>query len=104
MLAIDAGRPVSSVDGSALDRDAAYAEWMLARLLGSHEQSPEVHANDAWLRRPFGDAIHFEDQEVLLAAEPLMHEALGILQAWRPAVAQELRMICRAWSSACYSA
>ena len=95
MLALDAGRPVSSVDGRELDRDAAYAQWMLAWLHGSPEQSPEVHTNDPWLRRPFGNAIHFEVQEVLPAAEPLLHEALGILQAWRPAVAQELKMICR---------
>lgn len=96
MLAIEAGRPVSAVDGSALHRDARYARWMLARLQGSPEQSPEVHANDAWLRRPFGDAIHFEGQEVLPAAEPLLYEALGILHEWRPAVAQELKRICRA--------
>lgn len=96
MLAINADRPVSAVDGSALDRDAGYAHWMLARLRGSVEQPPEVHANDPWLRLPFGNAIHFEDQEVLPAAEPLLHEALEILHAWRPAVAQELRRICRA--------
>jgi uncharacterized protein len=96
MLAINADRPVSAVDGSALDRDAGYAHWMLARLRGSAEQLPEVHANDPWLRLPFGNAIHFEDQEVLPAAELLLHEALGILDAWRPAVAQELRRICRA--------
>ncbi|UVH55169.1 FxsB family radical SAM/SPASM domain protein [Variovorax paradoxus] len=96
MLAIDAGRPVSAVDGSPLGRDAGYANWMLARLQESSEQSPEVHGDDAWLRRPFGNAIHFEGQEILPAAEPLLHEALEILHAWRPAVAQELRRICRA--------
>ena len=96
MLAIEAGHPVSAVDGSALSRDAEYAQWMYTRLQGSPEQLPEVHANDAWLRRPFGNAIHFEDQEVLPTAEPLLHQALGILHEWRPAVAQELRMICRA--------
>lgn len=96
MLAIATGRPVSTVDGSALDRDLGYAHWMLARLQGSTEQSPEVHAMDPWLRRPFGSAIHFENQEVLPAAESLLHEALGILHAWRPAVVQELRKICRA--------
>ena len=96
MLAINADHPVNAVDGSALDRDAGYAHWMLARLRGSDEQSPEIHANDHWLRLPFGNAIHFENQDVLPAAEPLLHEALGILHTWRPAVAQELRRICRA--------
>ncbi|AKU11308.1 radical SAM family protein [Azoarcus sp. CIB] len=96
MLAIEAGRPVSAVDGSVLHRDARYAQWMFARLHGSPEESPEVHANDAWLRRPFGNAIHFEDQEVLPAAEPLLYEALSILHAWRPAIVKELKRICRA--------
>jgi len=96
MLAIDAGCPVIAVDGSPLGRDAGYVHWMLTRLQGSSEQSPEVHVNDAWLRLPFGNAIHFEDQKVLPTAEPLLHEALEILHAWRPAVAQELRKICRA--------
>ncbi|ALU91418.1 putative radical SAM family protein (Arylsulfatase regulator (Fe-S oxidoreductase) protein) [Herbaspirillum rubrisubalbicans M1] len=96
MLAIAAGRPVSAVDGGELSQDAGYVHWMLARLQDSPEQSPEIHASDAWLRRPFGSAIHFEDEGILPAAKPLLHEALGILHAWRPAVAQELKGICRA--------
>ncbi|MFY9812252.1 cyclophane-forming radical SAM/SPASM peptide maturase YhhB [Aquabacterium sp.] len=96
ILAMDAGRPVSAVDGSSLDLDASYAQWMLAGLQGSPEASPMVHATDAWLRLPFGGAIHFEDQDVLPAALPLLQQALGILEAWRPALVQELRMICRA--------
>lgn len=68
ILARNAGRPVSAVDGSALDPDASYAQWMLVGLQGSPEASPVVHVTDAWLRRPFGDAIHFEDQDVLPAA------------------------------------
>lgn len=96
ILARNAGRPVSAVDGSALDPDTSYAQWMLVGLQGSPEVSPVVHATDAWLRRPFGDAIHFEDQDVLPAALPLLQEALGILDAWRPALVRELRMICRA--------
>lgn len=96
MLAIEAGRPVSAVDGSQLHPDAGYVKWMLARLQSSPEQSLEVHENDAWLRRPFGNAIYFEDHEVRLAAEPLLYEALSILHEWRPAVAQELKRICLA--------
>jgi uncharacterized protein len=96
ILAIEAGRPFSAVDGSALDPEASYAQCMLASLQGSPEESPVVHATDAWLRRPFGGAIYFEDQDMLPAAVPLLQEALGILEAWRPALVQELRMICRA--------
>lgn len=96
MLAISAGRPVSAVDGSALDRDAAYVQWMLDQVRGAAEQSPLVHESDAWLRRPFGGAIYFEEQEVLAAAAPLLDQALAILNAWRPAIAHELKKICRA--------
>lgn len=95
MVAINDGRLVSAVDGTELDRDAGYALWLMDRLQGSPEQLPEVHVNDVWLRRPFGKAIHFEDQDVLSTAEPLLDEALGILHAWRPAIAAELRKICR---------
>ncbi len=96
ILAVDAGRPVSAVDGSALHPDASYAQWMLASLQVSPGASPTVHAADAWLRRPFGSAIRFEDQDVLPAAQPLLKQALGILEKWRPMLAQELCMICRA--------
>ncbi len=95
ILAIGAGRLLSAVDGSVLERDFGYVHWMLASLQDSPKESPEVHSNDVWLRRPFGTAIHFEDQEVLAAAEPLLNEALEILTAWRPAIANELKMICR---------
>lgn len=96
ILAKEAGHPVSAVDGGALDTDASYALWMLARLHGSPEALPVVHETDAWLRSPFGGAIHFEDKNVLPDALALLQEALDILEAWRPAIARELRMICRA--------
>jgi uncharacterized protein len=96
MLAISAGRPVSAVDGSTLDPNAAYVRWMLDQVRSAAEQSPLVHESDAWLRRPFGGAIYFEEQEVLAAAAPLLDQALAILNGWRPAIAQELKKICRA--------
>lgn len=96
MLSLRGGRPVHAVDGSTLGRDSGYAELMLSRVQEPADELTEVHSDDPWLRRPFGNSIYFEDQEVVRMGAPLLREALGILEAWRPAVARELREICRA--------
>ena len=96
MQALSAGRPVHAVDGCPLTCDAGYSQWMRSLLQGPPGEHLEVHVDDPWLRLPFGDAIHFEKQELAQEASPLLREALGILEAWRPAVARELRHICRA--------
>lgn len=94
VLALGAGRTVQAVDGSPLHRDAGYAEWMSALLEAPTRDSLEIHALDVWLRNPFGNAIQFEEQEILHVAAPLLHDALNILHAWRPAVLRELLQIC----------
>jgi len=96
VLARASGRPLTAVDGSVLELDASYAQWLLGTLHGSPHPSPVVNAADPWLRKPFGGAIHFESPDEMQGAMPLFHEALGILEAWRPALGRELRMICRA--------
>lgn len=96
VLALDCGRPVVAVDGSPLRRDARYIEWLCAARSITSTDRLEVHVEDPWLRQPFGKAIYFESQDILRKAVPLLREALAILEAWRPAVARELRQICRA--------
>lgn len=95
MLAIGSGRSVHAVDGTVQHRDADYLMSMLAAAR-SGATGLEVHAEDAWLRRPFGNAIFFEDRDVAEKATPLLHEALRIVESWRPSLARELRFICRA--------
>lgn len=95
MLAIGSGRSVHAVDGTTQHRDADYLMSMLAAAR-SGATGLEVHADDSWLRRPFGNAILFEDQDVAEKAKPLLQEALHIVESWRPSLARELRSICRA--------
>ncbi|MBA1138722.1 cyclophane-forming radical SAM/SPASM peptide maturase YhhB [Mesorhizobium neociceri] len=89
------GRVVHTVDGQPLSADAAY----LADLLGRSEDdlvSLAVAREDPWLRKPFGDAIYFETEAWSSPARSLVHEALRIVEAWRPALAGEIRMACHA--------
>lgn len=95
MLALDDGRSVYAVDGTLQQRDAGYVRSMFSAAQAGYT-SLEIHANDRWLRNPFGNAILFEEQDVAENSTPLVHEALRIIEAWRPALAQELRSICRA--------
>jgi uncharacterized protein len=55
-----------------------------------------VGQDDPWLRAPFGDAIHFEDEEIAARARPIVEEALAIVDRWRPALGAEMRQACRA--------
>lgn len=93
MLALHEGRSVCAVDGTPQRRDPGYMRSML-----ESDVDPlgiAVHEEDQWLRNPFGNAIYFENREVAKAANPLVHEALGIVREWRPSLAQELVSICR---------
>jgi uncharacterized protein len=86
------GRSVHTVDGHPLRADGAYLTKALDRVM--EDSSWEIGVDDEWLRKPFGAAIVFEPGEVTERAGPLIDEALKIVQAWRPALAAELRLIC----------
>jgi uncharacterized protein len=96
MLALADGRSVHAVDGSPLERDRDYVGWLLTNYKTIVEKEVEVHRHDRWLRLPFGSAIVFEDDDIAAKAMPVLHEALAIIEAWRPALASELKLICRA--------
>jgi uncharacterized protein len=88
-----ANRPVFAVDGSPLQVDVEYLNYLATRV-DQHEF--EVAENDTWLRKPFGNAIHFEPPNVACEARPLVDEALDIIGGWRPALGAELQHICQA--------
>lgn len=96
MLALADGRSVHAVDGTSLTRDTDYICWMQAYLDEALPEQLQIHRLDPWLRRPFGGAIVFEPNEIAEIARPLLHEALAIIENWRPDLASELRHICRA--------
>ncbi len=96
MLALGSGRSVLAVDGTVQQPDTGYIGAMLGMAAAAEVAGIEVHASDTWLRKPFGEAIYFEDSKVAWAATARVHEALSIIEAWRPAVARELRSLCHA--------
>ncbi len=89
------GRVVHSVDGSPLVAEPSY----LMDLLERPETSPrtlKIGDQDSWLRIPFGETIYFEDEELAALARPIVEEAFTIIETWRPALAAEIRLACRA--------
>lgn len=93
LLASRAGRAVHDVDGRPISVDADYAHTALDRL-GRH--GLKVGEHDDWLRKPFGETIDFEGEAVAAKGRVIVEEALNIVEAWRPALARELRAICSA--------
>jgi uncharacterized protein len=89
------GRVVHTVDGQALRADETYLSDLLSR--STEEMTAlAVAKNDPWLRKPFGGAIYFEAEAAAAPARALVEEALQIVETWRPALAAEIRMACRA--------
>lgn len=93
-LAVREGRAVHDVDGVPLEPDVSYLELLMARPLGA--SGLRVGGDDPWLRAPFGASIAFEGADVSVSAEPVVAEAMDIIRAWRPALHDEMLIICRA--------
>lgn len=89
------GRAIHTIDGRPIEADPGYLMDLVERPVS---ELPElaVARDDRWLRVPFGDAILFEDEDLAAQARPVVDEALKIIEAWRPALAAELRQACRA--------
>jgi uncharacterized protein len=86
------GRVVRDVDGQPIAVDEHY----IASFAGPTAGALEIGRYDEWLRKPFGQGIAFEGEDVAAIGSALVAEALGIIEAWRPALAGELRSICSA--------
>jgi len=87
------GRAVHDVDGMPIVIEEDYLNSIRPR---SDATSLEVALDDAWLRKPFGEAIQFEGEEIAVKGRALVDQALDIIRAWRPALAAELLTICSA--------
>ncbi len=93
LLASRAGRAVHDVNGRPVLIDANYARVVLSRVGRS---DLEIGEHDDWLRMPFGETIEFEDETIAAKGRVIVADALDIIEAWRPALARELRTICSA--------
>lgn len=88
------GTIVTDVDGHPIHADPDYLAEVLT--IAATGEALEVGRPDAWLKKPFGTSIIFEEPEIAEKARAIVDEALSIIEAWRPAVASELRAICSA--------
>ncbi|GLR45821.1 hypothetical protein GCM10007880_63390 [Mesorhizobium amorphae] len=95
LLAQAEGRVLHTVDGLPLNADGSYLPSLTNRSL-TDLKSLSVATNDEWLRKPFGGAIYFEDEQAAAQARPVVTEAFDIIERWRPALAAEIRLACRA--------
>ncbi|WP_343044702.1 cyclophane-forming radical SAM/SPASM peptide maturase YhhB [Allomesorhizobium camelthorni] len=95
LTAAASGRVIHTVDGQPIVADTSYLADLLERPTNALERLA-IGAADPWLRIPFGGAIYFEDEDLARKARPVVEEALAIVEAWRPALAAEIRMACRA--------
>lgn len=94
-IAKTAGQAVYDVEGVPLSADAAYLDYV-RRKVGNQPPYLDVGLDDLWLRLPFGRAIVFETEGVAQEADQLVKEALDLIVAWRPALAAEIGLACRA--------
>ena len=89
-----AGRSAHTVDGAPVQADGSYIRFLLERQPCDHDLS--IAEDDSWLRAPFGDAIHFETKEVANSGRVVVEQAFQIIDRWRPALGQEMRIASRA--------
>ncbi|PAQ08901.1 cyclophane-forming radical SAM/SPASM peptide maturase YhhB [Mesorhizobium temperatum] len=95
LLAQAEGRMLHTVDGLPLKADGGYLDLLNGRT-PTELTYLAVAVDDPWLRKPFGDAIYFEDEEASALARPVVEQAFDIIERWRPALAAEIRLACRA--------
>lgn len=93
LLATQEGLAVHDVDGRPIPVETEYARVAISRI---GRDGLAIGEKDDWLRKPFGEAIDFEDDETTAKGRVVVGEALDIVEAWRPAIARELRTICSA--------
>ncbi|MGX9182092.1 aKG-HExxH-type peptide beta-hydroxylase [Mesorhizobium sp. BHbdii] len=95
LTAAASGRVIHTVDGQPVVAESSYLSDLLERSSNDLERLA-IGGADPWLRIPFGEAIYFKDEDLAAEARPVVKEALAIVEGWRPALAAEIRMACRA--------
>jgi uncharacterized protein len=84
---------VRSIDGDPMRPDPYYVKSILGQLHCSIEPYPRIHREDLWLRLPFGKRIVFEEGPVVTQGIELTGKAFHIIESWRPALMDEIRML-----------
>jgi uncharacterized protein len=84
---------VRSIDGDVISPDPSYVTALDEQVRVGSQPYPRIHREDPWLRLPFGSRIYFEEGEAALDAAAITARSLEIIDAWRPALAREIRAI-----------
>jgi uncharacterized protein len=95
MLKQQAGIVVHAIDGRPIEPVPHYVQEVIMQSSSPAVSSewPLVHRSDPWLRAPFGDKIYFETPQVAEQAQTTLTQALHYIQAWKPALLEEMRLI-----------
>lgn len=91
MRATARGEVVHAINGSALHPDPEYVYDIVARM--KHLATIRIHAEDRWLREPFGDKILFESQEMAERGAPIVERAFELIESWRPSLVDEIHRL-----------
>lgn len=87
------GITVRSIDGEPIAPDASYVRAIADELTQSRDRYPRIHQRNVWLELPFGKRIAFEDKTGAGSGAELIGRAFEIIESWRPALAQEIRLL-----------
>lgn len=85
-----------TISGDLITADPHYPSKIIDILKNSkckHEQKYLIHRNDEYLRSLFGNKILFEDEETTNRGREIFQESLDLIESWRPALANEMRLI-----------
>lgn len=92
MIGAAEGRTVRAIDGTALPADPDYLRILTSRA-GTLVDATRIHAPDKWLRRPFGDKIIFEPDNIVDDGAATIRAAFDLIANWRPSLIAELHRI-----------
>lgn len=97
VLAKQRGRFLLAVDGQEIRVLPEYLNFLLSVATEDKEIAVwDVNRNDFWLRAPFGKSIAFEGDDLTVAGQELVKQAMEIVKKWRPALASEMLETCSA--------
>jgi uncharacterized protein len=95
VLAHSRGHVLLTVDGQVITVSPDYMDMLLTfanQITDSVKL--DVGRNDLWLRAPFGEAIIFENDDLVDVGRTLVERAMVIVKTWRPDLAAEMLAAC----------
>lgn len=83
-----------NIAGEVILPELDYLERLKAQFLVSDlVSSPQIHAEEPWLRNLFGKSIYFEEEKQSGNARLLIEQAMAIIKNFSPALLQEIHKL-----------